>query len=70
MVNVSAQSGKLASVLASHCSCANMSEIQKTDFLSMRSQVYKYKKNQRKIENIYFPIIFGICFGCSKEPSH
>ena len=28
------------------------------------------KKNQRKIVNIFLPILFGICFGCSKEPSH
>ena len=28
------------------------------------------KKNQRKIVNIFLPIIFSICFGCSKEPSH
>ena len=25
---------------------------------------------QRKIVNIFLPIIFSICFGCSKEPSH
>ena len=25
---------------------------------------------QRKIVNISLPIIFSICFGCSKEPSH
>ena len=28
------------------------------------------KKIQRKILNIFLPIIFSICFGCSKEPSH
>ena len=28
------------------------------------------KKFQRKIVNIFLPIIFSICFGCSKEPSH
>ena len=27
-------------------------------------------KNQRKIVNIFLPINFNICFGCSKEPSH
>ena len=25
---------------------------------------------QRKIVNIFLPINFNICFGCSKEPSH
>ena len=25
---------------------------------------------ERKIVNIYLPISFNICFGCSKEPSH
>ena len=28
------------------------------------------KKFQRKIVNIFLPIMFSICFGCSKEPSH
>ena len=28
------------------------------------------KKIQRKIINIFLPIIFNICFGSSKEPSH
>ena len=29
------------------------------------------KKNQRKIVNIFLPIIFSICLGCSKEyPQH
>ena len=28
------------------------------------------KKFQRKIVNIFLPIIFSICFGCSQEPSH
>ena len=27
-------------------------------------------KIQRKIVNIFLSIIFSICFGCSKEPSH
>ena len=26
------------------------------------------KKFQRKIVNIFLPIILSICFGCSKEP--
>ena len=28
------------------------------------------KSFQHKIVNMFFPIIFSICFGCSKEPSH
>ena len=28
------------------------------------------KKIERKIVNIFLPISFNICFGCSKEPSH
>ena len=28
------------------------------------------QKFLRKIMNIFLPIIFSICFGCSKEPSH
>ena len=28
----------------------------------------KQKKNQRKIVNIFLPISFNICFGCSKKP--
>ena len=28
------------------------------------------KHFQRKIVNIFLPISFNICFGCSKEPSH
>ena len=32
--------------------------------------VDKQKKNQRKIVNVFLPIIFSICFGYSKEPSH
>ena len=34
------------------------------------SQVQMNKNFQRKIVNIFLPIIFSICFGCSKEPSH
>ena len=26
--------------------------------------------NLLEIENIFLPLIFSICFGCSKEPSH
>ena len=28
------------------------------------------QKNSRKIVNIFLPIIFSVCFGWSKEPSH
>ena len=28
------------------------------------------KKSQHKIVNTFSPILIGICFGCSKEPSH
>ena len=28
------------------------------------------QKCQRKIVNVFWPIIFSICFGCSKELSH
>ena len=28
------------------------------------------KKSERKIENIFLPIIFNMCFVCSKERSH
>ena len=29
----------------------------------------KTKKNERKIVNIFLPISFSICFGCSKDVS-
>ena len=32
--------------------------------------IHRFKYFQRKIVNIFLPIIFGICFACSKEPSH
>ena len=32
-----------------------------------RTQVYINKNFQRKIVNIFLPIIFSICFGCSKN---
>ena len=28
------------------------------------------QKLQRKIVNIFLPINFNVCFGCSEEPSH
>ena len=36
----------------------------------MVAQVYINKIFERKIANIFLPISFNICFGCSKEPSH
>ena len=33
-------------------------------------QVQINKNFQRKIVNIFLPIIFSICLRCSKEPSH
>ena len=39
--------------------------------LSMIFPQVKRKKNFKlKIVNIFLPISFNICFGCSKEPSH
>ena len=37
---------------------------------NIHSQVKTNKTFQSKIVNIFLPIIFSICFGCSKEPSH
>ena len=36
---------------------------------SLYSQVKINKKNQHKIAIFFLPIIFSICFGCSKELS-
>ena len=44
--------------------------IQLVSLLTVNSQVKINKKFQHKIVNIFLPIIFNICFGCSKEPSH
>ena len=30
----------------------------------------KQKNFERKIVNIFLPISFNMCYGCSKEPSH
>ena len=37
---------------------------------SLYVQVKIYKYFLRKIVNIFLPINFDICFGCSKEPPH
>ena len=34
------------------------------------AQVKINKIFERKFENIFLPVNFYICFGCSKEPSH
>ena len=34
------------------------------------AQVEMNKIFHRKIVHIFLPILFSICFGCSKEPSH
>ena len=45
---------------------ANESEMQAL----IMTQVQINKNVQSKIVNIFLPIIFSICFGCSKESSH
>ena len=47
----------------------NFRQRVKVNFL-MLHQGLDTQKIQRKILNIFLPIIFSICFGCSKEPSH
>ena len=41
-----------------------------SDILNLKPQIKINKITQRKIVNIFLPILFSICFGCSKEPSH
>ena len=36
----------------------------------VRSKVLINKNFQRNNANIFLPISFNVCFGCSKEPSH
>ena len=38
--------------------------------LLVLTQVNLNKNCQRKLVNIFLPINFNICFGCSKELSH
>ena len=48
-------------------------EVEKEDMVEgtvKPAQVQINQKIQRKIVNIFLPINFNICFGCSKEPSH
>ena len=47
------------------CSCCRMAVSVQTKFTGLDKQ-----KFQRIIVNIFLPINFNICFGCSKEPSH
>ena len=53
------------------------SKIDKTKILKTNGNLMKVesiavlnKIFQSKIVNIFLPINFNICFGCSKEPSH
>ena len=39
-------------------------------FTRLVTQVWIKTNFQRRIKNIFLPIAFSICFGCSKEPSH
>ena len=43
---------------------------QRIQLKEQTPQVKINKNFQRKIVNIFLPITFSICFGCSKEPSH
>ena len=45
-------------------------EQQADAFKGWSSQILNTEKFQHKIVNIFLPISFNICFGCSKEPSH
>ena len=36
----------------------------------VKTQVLINKNLQLELVNIFLPIDFSICFGCSKEPSH
>ena len=38
--------------------------------MEVYAQVWINKNVPGKIVNIFLPISFNICFGCSKEPSH
>ena len=41
------------------------------DYYNISHMFNQINKNfQRKIKNIFLPIIFSICLGCSKELSH
>ena len=55
----------MASVVFGVCKCVeSVFLLQLLVFLSLN------KKFQRKIVNIFLPLIFSICFGCLKELSH
>ena len=43
---------------------------QKALVNNINTQVWISNLFQHTIVNIFLPIIFSICFGCSKEPSH
>ena len=51
--------------------CSHLHQVAKSHELAHSySQVWINKIFQRKLVNIFIPISFNICFGCSKEPSH
>ena len=52
--------------------CAEVLASLSTDLLTeITANLEQINTNfQRKIVNIFLPINFYICFGCSKEPSH
>ena len=54
-----------------HIANENYDEGEWCCFYSIRLlDMTQVKKLQRKIVNIFLPIIISICLGCSKEPSH
>ena len=69
-------SGQCANVQAPQSLCCLSCNVKSTKILCTGSclcsnpQVQINKKFQRKNVNVFLPINFNICFGCSKEPSH
>ena len=52
------------------CTIKSYEHKDEWDNLSSHNHTGLDKKNtERKIVNIFLPISFNICFGCSKEPS-
>ena len=50
--------------------CSRLSAMIKIILEDIKSQVEISKTFLHKIVNIFLSIIFSVCFGCSKEPSH
>ena len=48
----------------------NMTHIETIANLNVSDMSKRTKKIQLRIVNMFLPIIFIICFGCSEEPSH